>query len=490
MKIAVLLAVLVFVSSQGAAASPVAEMPGFKRAKCRTINSPVLARVKLADGRVARLTPGALRIGDRVITRCDGLPGGHPQALVATDHDIVIGFRDASAQRFDGTSFTAVAGLPKTPIRALAYSKDSGLWIGTATQGLWHEDGSGTATQHPHSVLGKGGITALKFRASALHVGLDPRGHWKIHDEKVIKLSNRSVGCFAPSTRIVARSPGQACRPGSHSSRSQLHVTAMTRHRGQLIVSTFDRGLYMRLGARFEPIVDAPRFINALLSVDDDLFIGTAEGLYRWENDSQTIKRVALGLPSNHVNALALGKKGTLWIATSRGVAGLDRGRVRLLGEAHGLPSAIAYSLAVTDDNALWIGTAAGAIRLLGQEQTLFTQANGRLPHDWVTALWAHGSLVYAGTYDAGVARLAPSGASSTLAGLEHAWVNPAGITMVDGVLAVATLGDGLWFHNGISAERAPRLPSDDVTAILRDGKTVWAGTRGGLATLHGPETP
>jgi len=47
-------------------------------------------------------------------------------------------------------------------------------------------------------------------------------------------------------------------------------------------------------------------------------------------------------------------------------------------------------------------------------------------------------------------------------------------------VIAAATLGQGL----RLSAGTAPRLPDDDVTAILQLGATTWIGTRGGLARI------
>lgn len=460
-------------------------------AKCVATKGPVLARVTGPGGQEAFLTPGALHIvsssGERAITRCEGLPGGHPLSLVATNRDLVIGFRDAGAQRFSGSDFSAIKGLPRSPIRALAFGKRGdtwALWVGTGSAGLWVQDGKGV-TRHPHRVLGKRGITALAYRGGVLHVGSDPQGHWRLAEaadgvqERVVKLSKEPVGCFASGKRILVRPPGTGCLGPAG---SQPHVTAMVRHKKKLLVATFDRGLLRKRGDRFAPVANSPRFINALLSVGSDLYIGSAVGLFRWRG--KAIERVPLGLPSEHINALAVSKTGTLWIATSRGVASLENGRVRLLTRAHGLPSRIVYSVAVASDDALWVGTAAGAVRILNGEATVYSQENGSLPHDWVTSLWAHGKHVYAGTYNSGVARLSASGESETLAGLEHTWVNPAGLSVVDGTLAIATLGDGLWFHDGVTATRAPRLPSNDVTAILRSGKELWVGTRGGLATL------
>ncbi len=454
-------------------------------AQCQDSKAPTIAHATLVDGREVRITPGALQVGTQRFTRCDILPGGHPLSLAVVGNEVFVGFRDVGLQRFDGARFAPLKGLPNTPMRALAAGSNA-LWIGTANQGLWWlaHDSDNLAQRFVHPVLGKRGITALAYRGDTLHVGSAPRGHWRIDGEQVVlRLSKEPVGCFAASKRVVVLPPGTACPSAS----PPLHVTAMAVHQGTLFVAMFDQGLVRKQGDVFVPVPGAPRFINALLSVGNDLYLGTAEGLFR--KRSKNISRLELGLPSEHINALAKSSDETLWIATSRGVAGLGpRGNVQLIAEAQGLPSRIAYSVATTEDGALWIGTAAGVLRIHNEQSDLYSQASGSLPHDWVTSLWADGNKVYAGTYDSGVTKLAPGGQSQELAGLAHIWVNPAGVRIVDGQLVVATLGDGLWFHDGHIAHRSPRLPSADVTAMLRYEGKYWVGTRAGLATMSTPE--
>ncbi len=251
---------LLVVSAISASALAKAPAEADGHAKCQITNTPVLARATGPDGQEAYLTPGALHIGKQVITRCDGLPGGHPLSLVATHRGLVIGFRDAGAQRYEGGAFSAVEGLPTSPIRALAFGErgdTSTLWIGTGSEGLWVDDGSGVA-RHPHRVLGARGITALAYRAGVLHVGSDPRGHWKVsaaagtdtRRERIARLSKQPVGCFASGKRVVVRPPGLACMATG----SRPHVTSMVRHKGKLIVATFDKGLQTKRGETFVPI--------------------------------------------------------------------------------------------------------------------------------------------------------------------------------------------------------------------------------------------
>ena len=152
---------------------------------------------------------------------------------------------------------------------------------------------------------------------------------------------------------------------------------------------------------------------------------------------------------------------------------------MRVLDERNGLPSRLAYAVAETADGALWAGTAEGVVRLGASGATLYTQASGALPHNWVTALLPDGNDVLAGTYDAGVARLAPDGHGRIEPGLAKAWINPNGIARIGARLAVMTLGDGLL----VDGQRVA-LPSDDVTALVAEGGRVWVGTRGGLVRL------
>jgi ligand-binding sensor domain-containing protein len=183
-------------------------------------------------------------------------------------------------------------------------------------------------------------------------------------------------------------------------------------------------------------------------------------------------------LPSAHINDLA--KAGdTLWLATSRGIAGWDGRSVRMLdtGDAR-----VVYAIAVASDGAIWAGTIGGALRFGPDATTRFDRARGTLPGDWVTALIPdEAGGVLAGTYDAGVVRLAPDGTSKPLAPLDGPlWINPHGLARVDDAIAAATLGQGLRWSRGTS----PPLPDNDVTAILRIRNTLWIGTRGGLARV------
>jgi hypothetical protein len=378
------------------------------------------------------------------------------------------------------------------------------LLVGTGEQGLWRVDPGAKAKRVRHPVLGKREITALMARPEGVEVGAGARGRWRIEPGGKVRRVERAafVGCFrAGGDTVEALAPGPACRVeapvGVDSGLPSGHVTAMAVHRGALYVGTFDGGLARLDGRRFVPVDGAPRFVNVLLSDGDALWIGTAKGLARLGADGR-VTQPSLGLPGEHVNSLALGPDGTLWVATGDGLFGLERlprftdgarlpsgatgGRVRVVDERAGLPAHIVHSVAVTPDGAVWAGTAGGVARLGPDGVRTFTQAAGALPHDWVTSLLPDGNAVVAGTYDAGVARLEPDGRATTLADVGAVWVNPNGVFRVGDALVVTTLGDGLVVRRGArTVTHRAGLPSDDVTAVAVFGGAVWIGTRGGL---------
>jgi ligand-binding sensor domain-containing protein len=437
--------------------------------QCVLPTAPVLATASVGE-LAASLTPGAVHLGERTATGCDDLPAPHPTAIASWRGELAVGFRDGGAWSWDGDRFTPLVGLPDAPVRALAAIGDT-LWIGTG-DGLWVMDPAAPRARRFAGPLGRTTITALARDAEALLVGVDPRGLWRVERGAGRQVSRATlVGCFAGTSPLA---PG-SCITGRAD--APLHITALAEHRGRLVAGTFDDGVWERAATGWRRI-PSPRWINALLADRDTLYAATAAGLYR-RAGGDAFERIELGLPSDHVNDLAM-HGGTLWLGTSRGVVGWNGRSVRVLDTGGGR---IVYAVAVASDGAVWAGTIAGAIRFGTDGTRRYDRARGTLPGDWVTALLPdRDGAVLAGTYDSGVARLAPDGSAHPVPGLSGPlWVNPHGLARLGGSLVAATLGQGLRRAAGGS----PRLPDNDVTAVLQVGATTWVGTRGGLARVR-----
>lgn len=82
---------------------------------------------------------------------------------------------------------------------------------------------------------------------------------------------------------------------------------------------------------------------------------------------------VADGLPNNHTTAILPDTRGLVWIGTSEGLARFDGTSFRIYDARDGLPHPVITSLAETRDGTLWVGTGRGLCRLLPKG------ANGRL---------------------------------------------------------------------------------------------------------------
>src|SRR5690606_9953402 len=106
-----------------------------------------------------------------------------------------------------------------------------------------------------------------------------------------------------------------------------------------------------------------PSNVVHALAEDRDglLWIGTADGLARYDGVGFRVWRREDGLPANHVLDLHVDADNRLWVATIDGLALLDRERGRFqfqrLAGAGDAAAVVVWSVAGTDDGAIWVGT-------------------------------------------------------------------------------------------------------------------------------------
>ena len=114
--------------------------------------------------------------------------------------------------------------------------------------------------------------------------------------------------------------------------------------------------------------------IGTILRRDGQLWLGTFEGLLRYDVAAGAITRYAQGpaqsggLTDNRVHAVISDADGALWIATRNGLNRLDpaSGKVEQIHAAPGVPTALSEdvisSLAIDGRGRLWVGTYGGGI--------------------------------------------------------------------------------------------------------------------------------
>jgi signal transduction histidine kinase/ligand-binding sensor domain-containing protein len=232
-----------------------------------------------------------------------------------------------------------------------------------------------------------------------------------------------------------------------------------------------------------------------LLSRDGHLWIGTEEGLVRFDGQSMVAfdSRRLPGLAEGNVERVFEASDGSVWVASR--AAGLSRIRgseVVSVGTAQGLPSQLVRAFAETADGSVWTATFDGVVRFargsLHPEPLNAGLADRRVDSiavDREGVIWA-GTRSGLHRWEPALRRWRPEpGPRTTPVRIHGLLPEP------DGTLLVGTFGDGVWERRGSrwrSFGTGDGLPSSQVSALLRDrGGRLWAATRdGGLSFRTG----
>ncbi len=239
--------------------------------------------------------------------------------------------------------------------------------------------------------------------------------------------------------------------------------------------------------------------VYAIVADDQGLWLGTSNGLVRYNGQTFTRFTTADGLVHNAVGQLLLDRRGTLWIGTGivggfftpgGGLSRWDGDTFVNFTTADGLADNTVFALFEDKQGGLWCGTRNGLNRFDGSTWQTFTTVDG-LAHNTVSGLVVdrHDNL-WIGTGGIGM----PGGGLSrwdgeafttftTADGLAHNSVTDAARDL-DGHLWFTTSGGGISRWDGrafTNFTTRDGLCHNQLRAVLVDAAgNVWTGGQGG----------
>ena len=279
-------------------------------------------------------------------------------------------------------------------IGCLAGLKSGGVVVGTRDHGLYVCDAAGKVEHFSQTNgLGQNWVRSLcEDREGTIWAGLGNGGLNALHATSFESVNppNRWGGCSVMSVAAAKDGSLWAGTEGAgiyrwHSGNWSRYAEAeglMNRYvwsvaetrNGQLLVGTWGGGLFVWDQDRFRSapgLENMTRPVTALLAgADDEMWIGTADGVGRYEAGQVTWLRELDGVRLLNVRCLALGQEQTLWVGMNGGgLARCQAGRCRLFKKADGLGSDFISCLYFDVDGDLWIGTAGGGLTRYRKER-------------------------------------------------------------------------------------------------------------------------
>ena len=446
-----------------------------------------------------------------------GLLGGPVYAIAQTPDGYLWLGTENGLVRFDGLSFrlfnqTNSAALPAGPVLELMTDAEGNLWLRPQSRNLLrYRDGS---FQDVTSDLdrSRSGVTAMC---------LGPNGE--------ALFAVRLNGAFIYSKGRFEKLLSTAAPT------NMLVISIAKTSDGKVWMGTRDTGLFYMSEGRLSSVEKGlpDRKINSLMAgYDRELWIGTDNGVVRWNRDEATKTGVSNILGHAQILAITKDRESNIWIGTDKGLVRLNAGGVFSLEKGDiGFAGPVNAVFEDREGN-LWIGSTRGVDRLRDIAFTTYSVSKGSSQSICSVYIDDQGRKWFApsdgGLYwekDGQVSQVTEDGLDRDVVyslggskgdlwigrrggGLTHlrynngsfvakTYTQTAGLAQ-NSIYAVHQSRDGTVWAGSISGGLtrlkegklttytfANGLPSDTVTSILEssDG-TMWVGTANGLSSL------
>ena len=361
-----------------------------------------------SGGRLAEIVGGRLQTND------PGVFGGYIQGLCSSRDGGIWIVSDGSVKKWNGSQMTEDRGSNpcNATVTTMLETRSGCLAMGTTGDGLYllftnravlhfnHASGfpndwiRGLAEDREGTLwVGAGSVGVIALRPGKVQT-LDSPDHWQgrvilgstVARDGAIWMGSEGAGLyrfFQNQWKVFGASSGL----------SNLYVWSVSQDaRGRIWAPTWGAGVFMQLGDHF---VTPPGLENvnvpmaaSLQAADGATWIGTANGLLRWDNGAVKWFGAGDGLKLPDVRTIAEAPDGTIWFGMLGGGLGrLQNGVVKQFQKRDGLSSDYVQCLKLAADGALWIGTSgSGVDRFKDGKFSKITTAEG-LPNNFICAI-------------------------------------------------------------------------------------------------------
>ena len=380
-----------------------------------------------------------------------GFPGGSVSAIAQTKDGYLWIGTEKGLIRFDGLNFRLFqqaipSSLPIGPVQALVADADGSLWILLkSTRILRYRDGK----FEPGREEAEFGITSvLRRKDDTVLLSSLALGTLTYRGGKYEVLSSPTEP--ANSTAATTEQP-----PDVLSSRLSW-ATGVATH---------------RLAAPYSPVISMAE------TADAKVWLGTQDrGLFYM--DQGHIHAIEKGLPKQKINCLLALPNRELWIGTDNGVVRWNETQLTQVGLPLAINRAQVFAMTLDRDSNVWLGTPAGLLRFNSNGVSL--EERSQQPSRQVSALFEdrEGNL-WVGS-SRGIERLRDSAfVTYSVAGLQSESTGPIDIDQ-EGRAWFAPFEGGLhWLKDGKSGSvTSDGLGQDVIYSIAGNKNELWIGRR------------
>ena len=226
------------------------------------------------------------------------------------------------------------AGLDRLGVTVLCRDGTGGMWVGTWGNGLYHIQAGRISESYDHR---HGLASDVVFSLCIDHEQTLWIGHWggglsRLREGKLIR--------FGPDEGLE----------------NDVVWSLHEDKEGTVWAATRD-GLFRFDGRRFHRHDSGGETIRTLLrDRDGNTWVGTWNGVRRWQDGPQASFTSRDGLAGDMVKTLFEDREGSLWIGTFRGLSRFRDGDFRVFGRPEGLAGDIIQAICPGSSGRVWLG--------------------------------------------------------------------------------------------------------------------------------------